>query len=146
MPKPRPQLPTRVVAAGAGVSVRTRLRLDIDERLLLEKIGAHLTRARNTDLAAARGGAKANDRSKVLGEQFGIHSRYAGTICVDNDAATKAAREHLWRHRAGLRRAIVTLERRTAAPARPLIHRVRRSGSEVLSPIGPHLAAEPRPG
>ena len=118
VPKPRLQLPTRVVAAGAGVSVRTRLRLDPDERLLLEAVGAHLTRARNTDLAAARRGEKANDRYKVLVEQFAIHSRYAGTICVDNDAATKAAKEHLWRHRAGLRRAIATLERRTAAPAR----------------------------
>lgn len=118
MPKPRLQLPTRVVAAGAGVSVRTRLRLDPDEQRLLDHVGAHLTRARNTDLAAARRGEKANDRYKALVERFGIQSRYAGTICVDNDAATKAAKEHLWRHRAGLRRAIATLERRTAAPAR----------------------------
>ncbi|MGZ8744104.1 MAG: hypothetical protein ACXWXO_14395, partial [Nocardioides sp.] len=97
MPKPRPQLPTRVVAASTGVSVRTRLRIDPDERKLLAAIGTHLTRARNTDLAAARRGEKANDRYKVLVEQFGIHSRYAGTICVDNDAATMAAKEHLWR-------------------------------------------------
>jgi IS605 OrfB family transposase len=118
MPKSRPQLPTRVVAPGAGVSVRTRLRLDPDERALLDAIGAHLTRARNTDLAAARRGEKANDRYKVLVERFGIHSRYAGTICVDNDAATRAAKEHLWRHRAGLRRTVATLERRIAAPTR----------------------------
>ena len=58
-------------------------------------VGAHLTRARNTDLAAARRGEKANDRYKILVERFGIQSRYAGTICVDNDAATKAAKEHL---------------------------------------------------
>ncbi|MGZ5417723.1 MAG: hypothetical protein ACXWDI_11120, partial [Nocardioides sp.] len=66
MPKPRPQLRTRVVVAGAGVSVRTRLRIDPDERALLDAIGPHLTRARNTDLAAARRGEKANDRYKVL--------------------------------------------------------------------------------
>lgn len=118
VPKSRPQLPTRVVAPGAGVSVKTRLRLDPDERALLVAVGAHLTRARNSDLAAARRGGKANDRYKVLVERFGIHSRYAGTICVDNDAATKAVKEHLWRHRAGLRRAVSTLERRTAAMAR----------------------------
>lgn len=118
MPKTRPRLPTRVVAARAGVSVRTRLRLDLDERVLLDAIGTHLTRARNTDLAAARRGEKVNDRYKVLVERFGVHSRYAGTICVDNDAATRAAREQLWRHRAGLRRAIATLERRTAATPR----------------------------
>ena len=114
----RPQLPTRVVAPSAGVSVRTRLRLDPDERELLAAVGAHLTRARNTDLAAARTGETANDRYKVLVEQFGIHSRYAGTICVDNDAATRAAKEHLWRHRAGLRRAVATLQRRIAARTR----------------------------
>jgi hypothetical protein len=85
---------------------------------LLDVVGAHLTRARNTDLSAARRGEKVNDRYKILVEQFGIHSRYAGTICVDNDAATKAAKEHLWRHRAGLRRAVATLARRTAAPTR----------------------------
>lgn len=118
VPKTRPQLPTRVIAPGVGVSVKTRLRLDPDERELLAAIGAHLTRARNTDLAAARRGERANDRYKVLVEQFGIHSRYAGTICVDNDAATKAAKEHLWRHRAGLLRTVATLERRTSATPR----------------------------
>ncbi|HET8603883.1 MAG TPA: hypothetical protein VFM09_08155, partial [Marmoricola sp.] len=118
VPKSRPQLPTRVVAPSSGVSVRTRLRLDPDERVLLTAIGVHLTRARNSDLAAARRGEKANERYKVLVSRFGIHSRYAGTICVDNDAATKAAKEHLWLHRAGLRRAVATLERRAAAVPR----------------------------
>ena len=118
MPKTRPQLSTRVAVPSAGVSVRTGLRIDEDERALLAAVGVHLTRARNTDLAAARRGEKANDRYKVLVAQLGIQARYAGTICVDNDAATKAAKEHLWRHRAGLRSAVATLERRTAAPAR----------------------------
>ena len=114
----RPQLPTRVVAPSAGVSVQTRLRLDPGEKVLLPTVGAHLTRARNTDLAAARRGENANDRYKVLCVAFGIHSRYAGTICVDNDAATKAAKEHLWRHRAGLRRAVAVLENRTSTTPR----------------------------
>ena len=129
MPKSRrPQLPTRVVAPGAGVSVKTRLRLDVDELALLSAVGAHLTRARNSDLAAARRGENANDRYKVLCDRFGIHSRYAGSICVDNDAATKAVKEHLWRHRAGLRRAIGTLERRTAAPPRSVCGCGQRRG------------------
>lgn len=118
MPKPRPRVPTRVIAPGVGVSVRTRLRLDPGDRALLAAVGAHLTQARNSDLAAARRGEKGNDRYKVLVERFGIHSRYAGTICVDNDAATKAAKALLWRHRAGLRRAVATLERRSAATPR----------------------------
>lgn len=131
MPKTRPQFPTRVVAPSAGVSVRTRLRLDPDEQVLLEAVGAHLTRARNTDLSAARRGEKANDRYKVLVARFGIHSRYAGTICVDNDAATKAAKEHLWRRRAGLRGAVATLERRIAAPARSTCGCCERRGCAV---------------
>lgn len=131
MPRTRPQLPTRVVEPSAGVSVRTRLRLDPDERELLDAIGMHLTRARNTDLAAARHGEKANDRYKALVHRFGIHSRYAGTICVDNDAATKAAKEHLWRHRVELRRAIATLERRIAAPARSTCRCGERRGCAV---------------
>lgn len=118
MPPRRPQMPTRIVAASAGVSVRTRIRLDPDEKTLLAAIGTHLTRARNADLTAARRGEKANDRYKVLVSEFGIQARYAGTICVDNDAATKAAKEHLWRHRSGLRRAVATLERRITAPTR----------------------------
>jgi IS605 OrfB family transposase len=131
MPKSRrPQLPTRVVAPSSGVSVRTRLRLDPDELALLTTVGEHLTRARNTDLAAAQRGEKANDRYKALVVQFGVHSRYAGTICVDNDAATKAAKEHLWRHRAGLRRAIATLERRTTVTPRSVCECGQRRGCD----------------
>ncbi len=131
MPKSRrSQLPTRVVAPSAGVSVKTRLRLDPDERALLSAVGAHLTQARNSDLAAARRGERANDRYKVLCERFGIHSRYAGTVCVDNDAATKAVKEHLWRHRTGLRRAIGTLQRRTAAPPRSVCGCEQRRGCD----------------
>ncbi len=132
-PKPRPRVPTRVFAPGVGVSVRTRLRLDPDERALLAAVGAHLTQARNNDLAAARRGEQANDRYKVLVEQFGIRSRYAGTLWVDNDAATKA--KHLWRHRAGLRRAVATLERRTAATphalSTPTVLATRHEGASV---------------
>jgi hypothetical protein len=70
MPKPRPRVPTRVIAPGVGVSVRTRLRLDPGDRALLAAVGAHLTQARNSDLDAARRGAKGNDRYKVLVERF----------------------------------------------------------------------------
>ena len=131
MPMNGPRRPTRVVAPSAGVSVRTRLRLEPDERVVLAAVGAHLTRARNADLAAARRGEKANDRYKILVEDFAVHSRYAGTICVDNDAATKAAKDHLWRHRAGLRRAIATLERRTAATPRSVCGCGERRGCAV---------------
>jgi hypothetical protein len=113
------------------VSVRTRLRLDPDERELIAAIGAHLTKARNHDLRAARRGEPANERYKLLCTEFGIHSRYAGTICVDNDAATKAAKEQLWRHRATLRSAIATLQRRTGAPTRSECGCGQRGGCEM---------------
>lgn len=50
---------------------------------------------------------------------------------MDNDAAMKAAKEHLWRHRAGLRRAIATLERRTAATPRSVCGCGPRRGCEA---------------
>ncbi len=85
---------------------------------MLAEIGQQLTRARNTDLAESQRGVRANDRVKRLVADFGIQSRYAGSICIDSDAAVRAAKEGLWRHRAGLRRAVATLERRTAALSR----------------------------
>ena len=51
--------------------------------------------ARAYDLVPALADKKANDRYKVLMARFGIHSRYAGTICVDNNALVKTRRENL---------------------------------------------------
>jgi hypothetical protein len=76
----------------SGVSVGSRLRLTGGERERLHAIGAHLSRAR-ADLAAARRRERANDRQKALSARFGIHSRYAEGICVDNDAAVRAAKK-----------------------------------------------------
>ena len=109
-----------MVAPSAGASTKTRLRVTPDERALLWEIGEHLTAMRVADLKAALAGEKQNPRSKRLMAKFGVSSRYAETACVDNDAAVKAARECLWNRRSGLRAAVATLQRRTAAPSRRL--------------------------
>lgn len=96
----------------------SRLRLTDWEQQLLVAVGAHLSRARAADLAAAQRRERANDRQKALSARFGIHSRYAGSICVDNDAAVRAAREQLWSHQLRLQATVRHLERRTALPSR----------------------------
>ena len=78
----------------------------------------HLSRARAADLSAAQRRKRANDRQKALSARFGIHSRYAGSICVDNDAAVRAAKEQLWAQQLRLRAAVDHLERRTALLSR----------------------------
>ena len=60
----------------------------------------------------------ANDRYKLLCTRFGIQSRYAGTICVDNDAAVKAASEHQWQRLLKPRGATALLEQRVALPSK----------------------------
>lgn len=117
-----------MVVGPTGVSVGTRLRLDADEKILLRAVEKVLTSARAWDLPAAQRREKANDRSKALAERFGIPSRYAGTICVDNDAAVKAAKEHLWRDRKQLKQAIRTVEQRTSLPSRQLACGCRKRG------------------
>ncbi len=111
----RPFLPARVAQVPSGASATTRPRLTDGERRLLEEIEAVLTEARAYDLAQALAGHKANDRYKVLVARYGIHSRYAGTICVDNNALVKTRRENLVQERQSLSRAVGTLTRRLAA-------------------------------
>ena len=109
----RPRKQTRVIAPSTGVSTKTRLRVTGEERALLHEVGVHLTAMRVADLRAALAGEKQNPRAKRLMAQFGVPARYAETVCVDNDASVRAARECLWNNRARLRAAVATLQRRT---------------------------------
>jgi IS605 OrfB family transposase len=106
------------------------LRLTGWERELLATIGVQLSGARAADLAAAQRREPANDRVKALVARFGIHSRYAGSICVDNDAAVRAAKEQLWQHQRQLQAAIQRLETRTALRSKAAVCgcRKRRCG------------------
>jgi IS605 OrfB family transposase len=101
--------------------VGSRLRLTGWEQQLLAAVGAHLSRARAADLAAAQRREPANDRQKALSVRFRIHSRYAGSICVDNDAAVRAAKEQLWSHQQRLQAAVGHLARRTALPSKETV-------------------------
>lgn len=114
----RPHSPTRVVPGPTGASVRSRLRLEPSEKGLLAAVGEHLTRVRMVDLKAAAAGVARNDRVKATTADHGIQSRYAGTIAKDNDALVRMTKDGLYRHRADLRAAIRTLERRTKAKSR----------------------------
>jgi hypothetical protein len=73
---------------------------------------------------------RANDRQKALSLRFGIHSRYAGSICVDNDAAVRAVKEQLWSHQLRLQAAVGHLEARTALPSKAAACGCRRRRCE----------------
>lgn len=98
--------------------MRSRLRLEPAEELLLEAVGEHLTRVRMLDLRSAAAGQPRNDRVKAMTASAGVQSRYAGTIAKDNDALVRLVKDGLYRHRADLRSAVRTLERRTKASSR----------------------------
>ena len=120
-----------MVAPSSGASTKTRLRVTPEELVLLREVGAHLTAMRVADLRAAMAGEKQSPRAKRLAAEYGVPGRYAETACVDNDAAVKAARECRRNRRSGLRSAIATLERRTAAPSRRRCGCGQRAGCET---------------
>jgi IS605 OrfB family transposase len=60
-------------------------------------------------------GKAQNARASRLCRDFGIQSRYAGSIVRANDAQVRLTREGLWQHKIGLQRGIATLRRRLAA-------------------------------
>ena len=113
------------------MSVGTRLRLEPDEAVLLHAIEEHLSRARAWDLPFAQRQDKANDRMKRLVAKFEITSRYAGSICVDNDAAVRAAKEHLWADQVQLQAAIGVVTARVALPSKELACGCRQRGCEA---------------
>lgn len=51
---------------------------------------------------------------------FQITSRYAGSICVDNHAAVRAAKEHLWADQVQLQTTIGAVSARVALPSKEL--------------------------
>ena len=110
------------------MSVGTRLRLTAWERDLLGAVEAQLSRARAWDLPSAQRREKANDRVKNLVATFGINSRYAGTICIDNDAAVAATRELLWTHQLRLTRAVAAVTARIALSSKAKACGCRKRG------------------
>ncbi len=119
------------VAAPAGVAIQTRLRTTSEDDRVLDLVADHLGRLRRRDLVAvsrptpidagldaderrqARR-ARLNTRKKALTAQS--TARWANAIIAGSDDQYRLAREAQYRHIAGLRSAIATIEGRLAAP------------------------------
>ena len=127
----RPWRGVKPVGDPTGVAISARLRTTPDEERVLDLVAAHLGRLRRTDLAAAarpepvdsgldgeerravrRG--RLNARKKALTAQSS--ARWANAIIAGNDDRYRLARDGQYRHIVGLRAAIVTIEKRLAAP------------------------------
>lgn len=119
------------VAAPSGVAVTTRLRTTAGEDQVLDAVAAHLGRLRRADLAAVSrpepvdSGLDADERRQVRRERLNARkkaltgqssARWANAIIAGNDDQYRLARDAQYRHIAGLRAAIATIEARLAAP------------------------------
>lgn len=119
------------VAAPAGIAVKTRLRTTVTDDRVLDLVAEHLGWLRRADLAAVSQPVpvdpaldaaerqqvrrdRLNARKKALTGQSS--SRWANAIIAGNDDQYRLAREAQYRHIAGLRSAIATIETRLAAP------------------------------
>jgi hypothetical protein len=119
------------VAAPLGVAIETRLRTTPADDRVLDLVAEHLGRLRRGDLAAVSRPVpvdaaldadgrrqvrrdRLNARKKALTGQSS--ARWANTIIAGNDDQYRLARDAQYRHIAGLRVAIATIEARLAAP------------------------------
>ncbi|UQX09905.1 hypothetical protein [Candidatus Mycobacterium methanotrophicum] len=119
------------VAAPTGVAITTRLRTSAEDELVLDQVAAHLGRLRRADLAATcqREPADArlsdDERRQVRRDRLNARkkaltprssARWANAIIAGNDDQHRLARDAEFRHIAGLRAAIATIDKRLAAP------------------------------
>src|SRR6266508_3579616 len=118
-----------VVAAPGGARVRTRLRVSDTDALVLRQVGEHLGALAGGDLAArcALGAAAKHagraDRKQALTARSS--SRWAGAITRTSGDQWERGCKNLVDTRAGLRRAIATIQARVAAPVGGRAGRVR---------------------
>lgn len=146
------------VAAPSGVAVETRLRTTAADDRVLDAVAEHLGCLRRADLAAVcqpvpvDPGLGADARRQVRRDRLNARkkaltarssSRWASAIIAGNDDQYRLAREAQYRHIAGLRSAIATIETRLAAPTSDTLtvseRKVRRS---TKSPKGYATQAE----
>jgi hypothetical protein len=119
------------VAGPSGVAITTRLRVTAADELVLDAVAAHLGALRRVDLARVvrpaplSAGLDAHGRRQALRDRLNTrkagltaHSsaRWANAIIAGNDEQYRLARAAQYRHIAGLRAAIATIEQRLAAP------------------------------
>src|ERR1700676_1795019 len=129
------------VAAPSGVAIGTRLRTSAGDERVLDLVAEHVGRLRRADLsrvmrpqpadpsldADARRQARRdrlNTRKAALTAESS--ARWANAIIAANDDQYRLARDAQYRHVAGLRAAIATIEKRLAAPTGDTLTVVRR--------------------
>lgn len=124
------------VAVPSGVAVETRLRTTVTDDRVLDLVAEHLGRLRRADLAAVcrpvpvDAGLDSEQRRQVRRDRLNARkkaltaessARWASAIIAGNDDQYRLAREAQYRHIAGLRAAIATIETRLAAPTPDLL-------------------------
>lgn len=121
------------VAAPSGVAVSTRVRTTAAEDGVLNQVADHLGRLRRADLAAVcrpEPVANADERRQIRRTRLNARkkdltaqssSRWASAIIAGNDDQYRLARGAQYRHIAGLRAAISTIEARLAAPTADML-------------------------
>ncbi|HVQ50908.1 MAG TPA: hypothetical protein VMS92_12775 [Mycobacterium sp.] len=118
----------KAVAGPSGMAITTRLRTTPEDERVIDLVAQHLGKLRRADLAAitrpqpldavgdaaAKRRGRLNTRKKALTAESS--ARWANAIIACNDDRYRLARDAQHRHIAGLRAAIVTLEKRLAQP------------------------------
>jgi len=111
---------TTVAIAPIGVRIRTRLRVNEADGELLRRLGGHLGRLANIDLAVRCGSGPDHDKDHWAARKqaltAGSSSRWAGAITKCSNDLWETAWQNQARQAASLRRAIRTIERRLACP------------------------------
>src|SRR6266508_305254 len=125
-----------VVGAPCGARVRTRLRVSHADALVLREVGEHLGALAGGDLAARCAMGAAGKHAGRAGRKQALtalsSSRWAGAITRTSGDQWERGFKNLVDQRAGLRRAIATIQARLAAPVGARAGRVRgyASGAE----------------
>ncbi|MBS4730110.1 hypothetical protein MSM1_17815 [Mycobacterium sp. SM1] len=124
------------VAAPVGVAISTRVRTTSQDDQVLERVAEHLGRLRRADLAVvSRPGPvdaalNAGERRQLRRDRLNARkkgltaassARWANAIIAANDDRVRRARDAQYRHGAGLRAAIATIEARLAAPTADML-------------------------
>jgi hypothetical protein len=148
----------RPVAAPSGVAISTRLRTSAADEGVLDTVALHVGGLRRADLgqvvrpdpvdpsldAQARRQARRgrlNSRKAALTAQSS--ARWANAVIAGNDDQYRLARDAQYRHIAGLRAAIATIEERLGAPtADTLTVAERKARRKARSPKGYATQAE----
>jgi IS605 OrfB family transposase len=110
----------RVALVPTGLRIRTRLRVNEVDAIVLQRLGAHLGRLANTDMAVRCRLGPDHDKHHWAARKQALtaesSSRWAGAITKQSNDAWATAWQNKTRQAASLRRAVRTLEQRVGSP------------------------------